>query len=87
MATTQPCLTENGVAFTVRVDSVNHDCVISADALSKLSQLGNGELDLMDTFHAFEANINGVARRLVSAGVAGTPLQITPHYFRRQPSA
>jgi len=74
-------LTENGVAFTVSVDFVKRDCVISRDALAKLSQLQAGMVDLMETFRAFETKINGVARRMVVANVKGTPLQIGPLSF------
>jgi hypothetical protein len=77
----QPRVTESGIAFTVRVDSVDRDCVISNDALAKLSALQNGMHDPLQTFHAFEAKINGVARRLVSANVPGTPLLLGPDSF------
>ena len=80
--TGQAQMTENGIAFTVRVDSVNRDCVISLDALSKLSQLRAGITDPMETYRAFEATINGVARRMVTANVPGTPLQLGPQSFR-----
>jgi hypothetical protein len=76
MNSSQPHLISNGIAFTVSVDCVKRDCVVFADALTKLSELAPGESDLMQTFLAYEANINGIARRLVSAGVPGTPLQL-----------
>jgi hypothetical protein len=79
--TAQPKMTENGITFTVRVDSVNRDCVISTEALAKLSQLRQGVSDPMETFQAFEATINGVARRMVTANVPGTPLQLGPQSF------
>lgn len=81
MAISQPQLTQDGVAFTVCVDFVNRDCIISSEALSGLSQLNPGKPDLMRTFFAFEAKINGVARRLVAAGVPGTPLQLGKQNF------
>ncbi len=77
----QPQLTKNGVAFTVRVDSVNRDCLISCEALAKLSRLRTGTSDPMETFLAFEATINGVARRMVTARVPGTPLLLGPDSF------
>lgn len=77
----EPMLTENGVAFTVSVDFVKRDCVISKDALVKLSRLQTGVADPMETFRAFEAKINGVARRMITANVQGTPLQLGPHSF------
>lgn len=81
LATEQPQITDNGITFSVRVDSVKRDCVISTAALSKLSQLKDGISDPMDTFRAFEATINGVARRMVAANVPGTPLQLGPDSF------
>jgi hypothetical protein len=80
-ATEQPQMTEDGVTFTVRVDSVNRNCIISKDALAKLSQFGSSNPDPMETFHAFEATINGVARRMVAANVQGTPLKLSPASF------
>lgn len=76
-----PRSTDNGIAFTVRVDSVDHECVISNDALAKLSELQSGAHDPMETYCAFEAKINGVARRLVAANVKGNPLQLGPNSF------
>lgn len=80
--TTQgPSLTDTGVAFTVRVDSINHACLISNEALAKISKLKDGDSDPLSTFQAFEATINGVARRLVAANVPGTPLLLRPQSF------
>lgn len=78
----EPRITDNGVAFVVRVDYINRECIISLEALSKLAQRSDGTLDPMKIFHAFEANINGVARRMVTANVPGTPLQLGPNNFR-----
>ena len=79
--TVQPQMTDSGVTFTVRVDSVNRDCVISTEALAKLSRLRPGVSDPMETFRAFEATINGVARRMVTARVPGSPLKLGPDSF------
>jgi hypothetical protein len=79
---TEPNITTAGIAFTVRVDSVNRDCIISNEALAKLCKLKDGNPDPVETFRAFEATINGVARRLVTAGVPGTPLMLGPHSFQ-----
>jgi hypothetical protein len=79
--TAQPHMTDDGVTFTVRVDSINRYCIISNDALAKLSQRGSGNPDPMGTFRAFEATINGVARRMVTANVQGTPLKLSPASF------
>jgi hypothetical protein len=71
------------------VDCVKRECIVSTEALTRLSELGTGEPDLMQTFRAYEANINGIARRLVAAGVPHTPLQLNPQNFhdsqRRRP--
>jgi hypothetical protein len=72
-------MTALGVGFTVRVDCVNRECFISNEALVKLSE--HMTLGPMETFCSFEGNIRGVARRLVQAGVLGTPLQLGPNSF------
>lgn len=74
---TQPQLAQEGVAFTVNVDSLTHECIVTHDALHKLAELKSIDHDdsnAMEIFHAHEAIINGVARRLVGAGVQGNPL-------------
>jgi len=80
-----PRLADDGVAFTVVVDSAKRDCLITTQALYKLRAFKNDEpeegADIMEIFMAFEAKINGVARRLAAAGVAGTPLVIRPETF------
>jgi hypothetical protein len=76
----QPLLTDEGVVFTVRVDSLNRECLITEEALHQLSPFKNidsADTDTMDIFHAFEDSINGVARRLVAARVPGVPLKMT----------
>lgn len=86
--TPQPLLTHEGVLFTVRVDSLDRKCLITEEALDKLSELRNvdvGDADTMDIFRAFENMINGVARRLVTARVPGTPLRMTPNTFFSPP--
>jgi hypothetical protein len=74
-----PHQTPEGIAFTVKVDYVPHDCLITDEALRKLSALGStpgSEMDSMEIYQAYEARINGIARRLVAAGVKGTPLRV-----------
>lgn len=82
-AINQPCLSEEGITFTVVVDSVKRECLITPQALHKLSSFkGDDEdVDMMEIFHSFESNISGVARRLVAAGVEGTPLVMRPETF------
>jgi hypothetical protein len=75
----QPHKTSEGVAFTVSVEYIHYECLITDDALKKLSVLGSAtdsEIDSMRIFHAYEAKINGIARRLVAAGVQGSPLRV-----------
>lgn len=76
-STPHPLLTQDGILFTVVVDSVGRDCVITREALKALSQLES--IDEVDggplrIFQAYEAKISGVARRLVGARVPGNPL-------------
>lgn len=76
---TEPHLTSEGVVFTVSVDYASHECLITDEALRQLSPLGrnaDSEIDSMKIFHAYEAKINGIARRLVAAGVKGDPLRV-----------
>lgn len=89
-AMSQPFLTGEGVAFTVRVDSLDRACFITKDALQELSRLtakDSPQASMMDVFLAFEATINGVARRLVFAKVPGTPLTLGANTFASLPHA
>jgi len=83
-SSSQPHLSGDGIAFTVIVDSVRHECLITPQALVALSSYKTEEddVDMMEIFRAYEPNINGVARRLVAAGVAGNPLVLHPATFR-----
>jgi len=86
--TPQPLSTSEGVVFTVRVDSLNRECLITDEALDKLSAHKNMDFSgagKMDVFHAFEDTINGVARRLVAARVPGTPLMMRSTTFFSPP--
>jgi hypothetical protein len=77
-----PLLTQEGVLFTVRVDSVGRDCIVTHDALQALSHLKpTDDADMMALFHAYEAKISGIARRLVGANVPGNPLRMNPATF------
>lgn len=88
--TQQPLPTAEGVVFTVRVDSLPRECLITDEALDKLSAHKNMDFagaGKMDIFHAFEDTINGVARRLVAARVPGTPLMMRSSTFFGPPRA
>jgi len=79
---TQVKMTKSGIGFSVCVEFVHRDCFISNEALIKLASQMFAVVGPMQTFRELEANITGVARRLVRAGVAGTPLQLTPSTFQ-----
>lgn len=76
-----PRLLKAGVKFTVCVEFVEHECLVTREALEKLANLQSGEADPMVIFRAYEAQICGVARRLIAAKVEGRPLQLGPHSF------
>jgi hypothetical protein len=86
-STKEPYLTSEGVVFTVVVDSLKRECLIREDALQQLSSKNADAATpgMMDVFHAFEGRINGVARRLVAAGVQGTPLVLSRNTFAAPP--
>lgn len=72
-----PRLTREGVMFTIVVESVARDCVVTRDgllALSHLPSLDENDDAPLALFHAYEEKISGVARRLVGARVPGNPL-------------
>ncbi|WP_050464757.1 hypothetical protein [Herbaspirillum autotrophicum] len=74
--------TKAGIGFTVCVDFIHRECFISNEALIKLGEQMYSIIGPMQTFRVMEANISGVARRLVHAGVGGTPLLLGPHTFQ-----
>jgi hypothetical protein len=80
----QPRLSGEGIVFTVIVDCVRHECMVTSQALFSLSssEIQNTENDMLEIFRAHEPSINGIARRLVAAGVAGNPLVLRPETFR-----
>lgn len=79
---TEAKLTSAGVVFSVCVEFVTRECFISNEALMKLAAQMFAAIGPMQTFRQLEANITGVARRLVHAGVQGSPLQLTPNTFQ-----
>ena len=76
-----PFLTDEGVTFTVIVDHQQRDCLISRDVLSNLSHSVDENLDLLATYDAYHAKINGVARRMVAAGVKGSTVVLSNQNF------
>lgn len=73
--------TSAGVEFTVRVDSTNHACLITQEALVHLSGRNLAKAEVEAVFRAFEPKITGIARRQIHAGVAGKPLLLGPSSF------
>lgn len=76
-----PHVAEDGVCFTVEVGFVDRECLVSKHALTHLRRMAGGQMDFLDTYRAFEDQIHGVARRLVVAGVSGSPLILGTAYF------
>jgi hypothetical protein len=75
-------VTKSGIAFSVCVEFVHRECFITNEALVKLAAQMFEILGPVQTFRELEGNITGVARRLVHAGVQGTPLRLTPNTFQ-----
>lgn len=79
--TKEPHLTTDGVAFSVIVEYQQRECVISQEVLSGLSHSTDKNLDLLATYDAYQAKINGVARRMAMAGVTTSPMTLTSQNF------
>jgi hypothetical protein len=77
----EPRIADEGVRFTVEVGFVDRECLVSKNALAHLRRLRGGQLDFLETYLAFEDQIHSVARRLVVAGVSGSPLVLGAAYF------
>jgi len=81
---TNPCLTRNGVEFTVNINAIGRHCLVSKEALTTLSELKSidtADADMMDVFHAFEVTIGNVACRLALDDSQNSPLVLTPKLF------
>jgi hypothetical protein len=77
-----PRLTNAGILFSVTVEFQQYQCLVPATTLSDLSHSKDPKLDLLDTYRAFQTKIEGVARRLIGAGIIGKPLVIGSGYFQ-----
>lgn len=77
----EPRVVNDGVTFTVEVGFADRECLVSKNALAHLRRIKGGQLDFMETYRAFEDQIHSVARRLIVAGVSGTPLVLGAAYF------
>jgi hypothetical protein len=70
----EPVLSEEGVRFAVTIEQTLHPCLVTHDALKRLSRDHGFSLDAMNTYRAFEAKINSVARSRVLRGARQAPL-------------
>ncbi|HJV85932.1 MAG TPA: DUF1488 family protein [Noviherbaspirillum sp.] len=78
----EPKVADEGVTFTVEVGFTDRECLVSKNALAHLRRMkGSGQTDFMQTYREFEDQIHSVARRLVVAGVSGSPLILGAAYF------
>lgn len=76
-----PRLMKGGVMFTVVVEFQSHDCLVPQQTLCDLCKSGGKKIDLLDAYGAYEARIKGVARRLIAAGITGSPILLETKYF------
>ncbi|KAF3998061.1 DUF1488 family protein [Glaciimonas immobilis] len=76
-----PRLTRAGILFSVTVDYRQYLCLVPAATLAILSHSKDPKLDLLITYCAFRTKIEGVARRVINAGVAGVPVVVSSIYF------
>lgn len=75
-----PHVSAGNIAFEVEVDYVRHSCLITGPALLSLSHHPTQD-DMLEIYRAHEAQINGMARRLVAAGIRCSPLIMQPESF------
>jgi hypothetical protein len=68
------CMIPQGIAFSVRIENREHSCLITDCALKRLYAFEGTTLDLEDVYRAYETEIHGVARRLISNGEAASLL-------------
>ncbi len=74
--------TNAGIVFSVVVEFQEYRCLVPRATLSYLSHSIDPKLDLLGTYRAFQTKIEGVARRLIGAGIVGKPLIISSDYFQ-----
>ena len=77
-----PRLTRAGIVFSVIVNYRHYQCLVPASTLADLSHSKDPKLDLLNTYRVFQTKIEGVARRVINAGVAGVPIVVGSGYFR-----
>jgi hypothetical protein len=70
-----------GVAFSIRIENMEHSCLIANCALRRLYAFEGTTLDSRDVYRAYETEIHGVARRLILSGKAEPLLVLrAPHF-------
>jgi hypothetical protein len=79
---TQTAKLADGIAFQVKLDGENYDCLILNEALFRLAELREDNADPASTFKGFERTILGTARRLIHAQVRGKPIVLRANHFR-----
>jgi hypothetical protein len=76
----KPLTTSEGILFTVELNSKVRQCLISEEALQRLSLLKNidsAEVSAMEIFQAFEGCIHPLARSLLKASATTGPFHLT----------
>ncbi len=77
----EPTLSAEGVRFTVSIENNLVPCLITHEALLGLARGHGFHLDAMNTYRAFEAKINSVARSRVLRGARDMPLVLEARNF------
>jgi hypothetical protein len=69
-----PCMISQGIAFSIQIEDREHSCLITDCALKRLYAIEGTTLDFEDVYRAYETEIHGVARKLISTGAVASPL-------------
>ena len=70
----------DGIAFSVRIEDIEHRCLISDCALKHLYAFEGTTLDLLHVYRAYEARIHAVARQMILSG-GNAPLVLQAMHF------
>jgi hypothetical protein len=79
---TEPCITNEGVTFTVVAGSGGRTCLITHDALYYLCSRHGHTTDVSSAFNAFEKKIRRVARQLPDKSQTGDAFILDSELFR-----
>lgn len=77
----EPSINDTGVLFTVDVDFVEHECLVSKNALAYLQRTKGGQTAFLEIYLTHQNKIHSIARRLIAAGVSESPLVLGAAYF------